>query len=360
MAPNTNKAYTVGSSNFDPEIVINDQSLIDEIHNSLKANDLKTAIHKAFSIPETDSYVYHANVSINLSQVQKAVSAGPAHGLHDWYLDEFGKTTNYPEISDIASYISLFDPSKSAANALKGMKSNAKKGSLRAGVAEYLTSKRYLDPSVVVSKRKAPHQNPYIDFWAWSCQSLEYAGPDQYTVNLKMSHHVLPIFMHHFGCACPSYESLEIMKKLATGKTILDIGSGNGYWTLMLRRQGCNVVAVDSGQSTWRTCWIDDTVNTDGIQFIKKRGDNGAKDDVLLMVYPIVSGDFTRKVIDTYKGDVIAVAGTQNGNGYTGFKDEMVDRWMGREKQDFEKIVQIPLPSFAGKDDALFVFRRKV
>jgi len=77
------------------------------------------------------------------------------------------------------------------------------------------------------------------------------------------------------------------------------------------------------------------------------------------MVYPVVGLEFTTGVLDAYKGDVVCVVGTQNGNGYTGFKDEMIDSWMAREREGFEKIVQVPLPSFAGKDDALFVFRRK-
>ena len=80
---------------------------------------------------------------------------------------------------------------------------------------------------------------------------------------------------------------------------------------------------------------------------------------VLLLVYPVVGGDFTRKVIESYNGDVICVAGTQNGNGYTGFKDMMIDEFMRTEKKSWERCAQVPLPSFAGKDDALFVFRRK-
>jgi hypothetical protein len=163
--------------------------------------------------------------------------------------------------------------------------------------------------------------------------------------------------MHHFGCVVPSWESLQIISKLANGRRVLDMGSGNGYWTLMLRRLGLNVTAIDSGQSRWRATWISDTVVTDGIQYLRKR--SGCPDMVLLLVYPIVSGEFTQKVLDAYTGDVVCVAGTQNGNGYTGFKDMMVDEYMEKEKQGWEKVAQVPLPSFAGKDDAVFAFRRK-
>lgn len=359
MTSSPKQPFTVGGPGFDPEQLFDNSALFEKIHGYLRSNDLHSAVQAAFSIPSTDKYVYHANASVTLPQVQTAVHAGPTHGLHDWYLDAQNHPIEHPSTADVAVYVALFDPSKSASNLLKGMKSNAKKGSLRAGIADHLIAKRYLDPSIVVPKRKAQHHNPYVDFWAWSCHSLEYAGPDANTVNVKMSHHVLPIFMHHFGCSCPSYESLEILNKIANGKTILDVGSGNGYWTLMLRKQGCQVIAVDSMQSQWRTCWIGDTVVTDGIQFVKNR-DGAGKNDMLLMVYPIVGEDFTRSVLQTYQGDIISVVGTQNGNGYTVFRDETFDQWMQRERKDFEKIVQVPLPSFAGKDDALFVFKRKI
>ena len=103
--------------------------------------------------------------------------------------------------------------------------------------------------------------------------------------------------------------------------------------------------------------WVGDTVSTDGVEFLRKR--DGAKGEVLLLVYPQVGGEFTARVLKAYKGNTVVVAGTQNGNGFTGFRDEVIDAWMAREMPDFKKVCQIPLPSFAGKDEALFAFVRK-
>lgn len=358
---------TIGTASFVPDEVFTNPELHAQARGGLNQNNLELAIKAAFGLPEKDRYTYHATASVTLQQAQAAVEAGPSNGLCAWYLDpeiiknEDGtqrRRVKYPEPADIAAYISLFDPSKPGANMLKNFKANAKKGSLRAGVAEHLTSKRHVDSSIVVPKSKKGHPNVYADFWAWSCFSLQWAGPDAAVAEIHQSHHVLPVFMHHFGCVCPSYESLEIIKAVSKNKTVLDVGSGNGYWTYMLRRHGVQVNAIDNGQSTWRTLWIGDTINQDATRYVKRRP-QGGKIDVLLMVYPVVGLDFTTSTLNAYKGDVICVAGTQNGNGYTGFKDEMIDSWMARERADFEKIVQVPLPSFAGKDDALFVFRRK-
>lgn len=274
----------------------------------------------------------------------------------------------HPPQPDITAYVSIFSPHKSAPNTLKSFAANAKRASLRARIAAHLNAHRSLHPSISPVKPLKPpkqhHYNPALDFWAWSCHCLQWAGPDDSTERLKTSHHVLPVFMHHFGCVVPSYEILELIRYVAAGKPVLDIGSGNGYWTFMLRRHlaggkpGCGeVVAVDSGQSAYRTLWIGDTIVADGVQWLREKR-KGGTGDMLLLVYPIVGGDgFTEKVLRAYEGDVVCVVGTQCRNGYTAFSDRIIDEWMDREG-GWEKVVQVPVPSFAGKDDALFVFRR--
>lgn len=212
--------------------------------------------------------------------------------------------------------------------------------------------------------KKPKSENPYLDFWAWSCRSLEWCGPCASSERRHTSHHVLPIFMHHFGCAAPSHEGLEILRLLADGRAVADVGSGNGYWTFMLRRYGLTVHPVDNMQSEWRVNWVSDTAVSDGVRWLGRHG--GGRDMLLLLVYPVVGGgvhggaegDFTRNLVDAYEGDTLAVVGTQNGNGYTGFKGMTMDQFMEREHPAWTKVVQIPLPSFACKDEALYVFQR--
>lgn len=163
--------------------------------------------------------------------------------------------------------------------------------------------------------------------------------------------------MHHFGCVCPSYEALEIIKQTAQTRNIVEIGSGNGYWAYLLRRLGLSITAVDNGESEYRTMWIPDTIFTDGIAYLKKQ--KGASQAVLLLVYPVVGADFTANVLDAYAGHTVIMVGTQNANGYTAFKDMTIVKYMAEKKTEFERVVQVPLPSFAGKDEALFIFRRR-
>lgn len=233
---------------------------------------------------------------------------------------------------------------------------NAKKASIRAAVAANLVSHRLFPSTLQIPKLKTPQTNPYLDFWAWSCRTLEFCGPDAGTARIKQSHHVLPAFYHHFGCVCPSFDALEAIRVMARGRPVLEVGSGNGYWAYMLRRLGLTVQAVDNGDSVWRTTWIGDTVIADGSKHLAKTG--GAREAVLLLVYPQVTTSFTTAVLQAYKGTTLCVAGTQNKNGYTAFSAVTIDDYVEKEMTGFRKVIQTPLPSFAAKDEALFVFEK--
>jgi hypothetical protein len=81
------------------------------------------------------------------------------------------------------------------------------------------------------------------------------------------------------------------------------MGSGNGYWTYMLRRleqgkKALHVTPVDNGLSEWRTMWIADTVELDGVKWLHQH--SGAKDALLLLVYPNTGEEFTSKMIKAY------------------------------------------------------------
>lgn len=208
--------------------------------------------------------------------------------------------------ADIAAYSDIFASTTSTQKAMTALASNAKKESLRADIAAHLRA-NYAPPSpdqkITIPKLKKPHLNPYYDVWRWSCQNLGWAGPEAGTKDIQISHATLPVLYHHFGCIVPSYESLEIIKQVAHGRTIIDLGSGNGYWTYMLRRMGdlkkpVLVTPVDSGLSEWRTTWIGDTVVSDGVKYLQQH--EGAKEQVLLLVYPQVGLDFTENVLRAY------------------------------------------------------------
>jgi len=203
--------------------------------------------------------------------------------------------------------------------------------------------------------------NPYLDVWVNSCHLTSFLGPlpdASYAnpVNAKKTHPVLPVLYHHFGCVVPTYEALHIISQLADGNGIIDMASGSGYWTYMLRRMNLKVTAVDSIASEYRSMWISDTVKADGVQYLKENAGMGR---LLLMVYPVTAGTFTQRVLQSYRGDSIIIAGTQNANRYTGFSNCTAEEWFEAEMPTWNLVCRIALPSFAGKDEAMFIWQRK-
>jgi hypothetical protein len=281
----------------------------------------------------------------------------------------------HPSTEEITLYTSLFDPSLNLRKALNGFKAG-KASSLRSQISTHLDSKFFNTTNGLLPNTKTgrTHVNPYYSLWSYSNHELEWAGPIPTTTHTKISHHILPIFYHHFGCVVPSYSALHVIAKLAQPARpskedvlpILDIGSGNGYWTYMLRKFPIDHISggkqlvvrpIDNQLSEYRVAWVKDTIKSDGCEYLKRNA-NG-KGCVLLLVYPQATGDFTGPLLQAFEGDTIVVAGTQNGNGFTAFQDMVVDEWVEKNLGTFELVLRMPLPSFAGKDEALFVFRRK-
>lgn len=336
------------------------------------SKDFQQCIKAAFNLSDDYDYVYRAQGETTLTIAQKAINGKRANGLHKWYEQDNGEPL-YPAPEEIKAYTTLFDPSLSFPKAFNAYKSSTKPNSLKAHISTHLSS-RFLKKTqgLLPSRKDRKHVNPYLDFWIYSCNELEWAGPWEKTVNTKASHHILPIFYHHFGCVVPSYAALYAIAKLAQPakpskepvRPILDIGSGTGYWTYMLRNlqldsgwKELDVHPVDNGTSEYRIMWVKDTVKVDGKSYLTRMG-NG-KGCVLLLVYPQARGDFTAPLLKMFEGDTVVVVGTQNGNGFTGFPDEIVDVWMEENRKEYELVLRLPVPSFAGKDEAMFVFQRE-
>jgi hypothetical protein len=110
-------------------------------------------------------------------------------------------------------------------------------------------------------------------------------------LNAKRTHPILPVFYHHFGCVVPTWEALSIIAELADGG-VIDMASGNGYWTYMLRRMRIDVTPVDNTASAYRMMWVTDTVKSDGVDYLKENA--GGERKLLLMVYIVTAGTFTK------------------------------------------------------------------
>lgn len=342
-------SYTEGSSSFDPDDFFASWPTKEPKHPS-SSTVFRDFLINAFNLASTDKFVYRANAEVTLRDVQSHLDAQDGRAIEWWYRDADGTNVRFfphscrvislvmscsnvpmsspilptvfacdpfcfsnltlilqreaPSAADIEAYNQIFLPTSNTPKALTAFSSNAKKGSPRSDIASHLTS-LYSPPSITliptIPKSKS-HINPYLDLWKWSNLALHWCGPDTQTSQIKTSHAILPVFYHHFGCVVPSYEALFLIRHLCQEKPVLDLGSGNGYWTYMLRRidekKPLTIIPIDDGTSVWRTMWIGDTLAIDGVKYLTKNG--GAKDSVLMLIYPQVGAEFTARVLAAY------------------------------------------------------------
>lgn len=315
---------------------------------------------KFFDIVTPDSFIYSTDSSsVTLAQTASLLSSRS----HKFHYFSHGKPIEIPT-NDIDAYTNIFKSSTDTTKALSAFVNNAKKTSPRELVARHLQANRYFHPSFPPLSKSKTHINPYLDLWTLACHQLGFLGPLGDTgysdpTRSKQSHPLLPIFMHHFGCAIPTYEALQIINLICTPasfnkKKLIDLGSGNGYWSFLLTRMNVPVVSVDDVSSSWRTSWPIPTVKADAIQWLRE---TETADMVMMLVYPVTANQFTERAIQGFMGSTIVVVGTLNGNGYTGFAKVTVEEWM-KERGGWEVMVKIAVPSFPGKDDGLIVFQR--
>ncbi|KAH6710599.1 hypothetical protein BKA61DRAFT_645047 [Leptodontidium sp. MPI-SDFR-AT-0119] len=306
-------------------------------------NDFSKTITTTFGIPEQDNYVYRAEAfATALGQIQEKVDSGELK----YKYQSHGQQIQVSE-SDINAYTSIFSSNTDSSKALTAFLSNAKKGSPREIVAKYLQSRRTCPFKIPKSKT---HINPYYDMWALSCRETAFLGPSPdpsyaHPANAKHTHPILPVFYHHFGCVVPSYEALQIISQLVADSGV----DGELIWPL-------NVTAVGNMASKYRTRWIENTVKADGVEYLKKNG--GGKGRVLLMVYMVTASSFTKRVLREYRGDAIVMVGTQNANRYTDFADCTMEEYFEKEMPNWVLVCVVPMPSFAGKDEGMLVWRR--
>lgn len=82
--------HCVGSPAFKPDELIDDVERQKQANEFLAKDDLYNASRILLSLPEPDTYTYHAMTSVKLAQVQHIVGLGGENGLHAWYHAEDG------------------------------------------------------------------------------------------------------------------------------------------------------------------------------------------------------------------------------------------------------------------------------
>ena len=173
--------------------------------------------------------------------------------------------------------------------------------------------------------------------------------------NLLREHYRRDAFVDEYGWSVPSKEAIEKIKEFVGDGRVLEVGSGYGLWSKLLRDEGVNTHATDDlswpEESTWHPSKKQFTSieNISNIEAIEKYpGYN-----VLMMSWPDYDSPFAITSLETFKGDKIIYIG-EGAYGCTG-----CDRFHALLNKEWERVGEVDIPQWSGLHDYLSLFVRK-
>jgi hypothetical protein len=170
-----------------------------------------------------------------------------------------------------------------------------------------------------------------------------------------------------YAWAVPNEDALKVIA-YHSPRGVVEIGAGGGYWAMLLRERGVDVVAYDPdpiGTDEWHS----------GRQWSEvRKGDHTAvvdhPDRTLLLCWPSYAKAWTHQVVELFKGDTIIYVGEGSG-GCTG--DDRMHALLGAEvycphydepctcdwpDPQFALDGAVDIPQWLGLHDRLHVYKR--
>ena len=144
----------------------------------------------------------------------------------------------------------------------------------------------------------------------------------------------------------------EIIQKIKEYSPLIEIGAGNGYWALLLKNAGINIIAYDINGPKSSHYFMDDTlyypVKKGGPhKLIKYRNRN------LFLCWPPYDTKMAYECIIHFHGKYVIYIGEKSG-GCTG--DDAFHEYLWKY---FECVEEVDIPQWSGIHDNLYIFKNK-
>lgn len=159
---------------------------------------------------------------------------------------------------------------------------------------------------------------------------------------------------HHYSWGIPCEEALTAIAAHSP-HGVVEVGAGKGYWAMLLRERGVDVVAYDvdpRGEGEGPDRWF---VGQPWTQVLE--GDHTRvveyPDRTLLLCWPSHDEPWVHEVIEAYRGDTVIHVGEGPG-GRTGS-----DRMHQVLADLFTEVASVDVPQWPGVRDRLTVHRRR-
>jgi hypothetical protein len=161
-------------------------------------------------------------------------------------------------------------------------------------------------------------------------------------------------YVKKYSWAIPTREVIDTIYNATSGKSILEVGAGNGFWASLLTKRGSTIIPTDSFESHGFT--QDNTFmpieNLEAVQAIQAHPECEA----LMLVWPPYDTDMAEKALKAFKGSTVIYIGEGHGgcNANDAFFNELHKNWDELRTDD-----DACVPNWDGIHDYLQVHQRK-
>ena len=141
----------------------------------------------------------------------------------------------------------------------------------------------------------------------------------------------------------------KAIRKIAEFNPIIEIGSGTGYWAMLLQNAGVDIVAVDNNSwgHKWTKKWFESHIGNEGC--LKNPE---FKDRTLFLCWPPLEDEMARRALENYRGNTFIYVGELWGGccAEDSFFEILDNEW--------EELETINIPQWPCIHDYLIVYRR--
>lgn len=161
--------------------------------------------------------------------------------------------------------------------------------------------------------------------------------------------------------AIPTEGALAAIKEESPGG-VVEIGAGGGYWAMLLRERGVDVIAYDADPPPTNDYWFIGKEPFSEVIKCDHHAVIGHGDRTLFLCWPSYDLKWTHEVIELYPGNTVIVIGEGSG-GCTGTErmhellGEGYEEQLGAEPL-FTVDSTLPLPQWHGLHDYMTIYRR--
>lgn len=248
------------------------------------------------------------------------------HFLSDAYIENINKKISHDSM--------LLDLFKSEISLRRKFFRNSSKKSLKVHLELFLSQKRKL--------------STFSGNDEYFSELLRHYTEDVFFSTLKDYCRKRLVLTYSFAITC--LESINEIKKYAP---IIEIGAGNGYWSSVLQKNGCEIIPVDKpgkyndyfGKNFPTYC----DIRKDGCGSLKHFPNHN-----LFLCWPPYDKKMASNALSKFKGNFVIYIG-EGTHGCTGddkFHDMLIKDWNIKKR--------IHTPKFEGCYDYLTIYKRKV